>query len=191
MRATLCATAFCLLFASPAAAEMLLASFTWSNPEPVTLPASYGFYVEAYSHDHDFWSETVNSFPFHSFAPPELVRALDYPIANPGNYNDMLWIRMTNGDQGPERKTDCASCWSDRLLGIDPGWADFVTAKGWDVDVYVPLGDWGFLGYYLTNIERLVTAQSQTIRLYGTVPEPASWLLLVVGLLHVSRRCRA
>jgi hypothetical protein len=66
---------------------------------------------------------------------------------------------------------------------------DEQAAAGFAADLFVPRLGPNLFGYLFTGIERTVTATSQTITLHGyAVPEPATWLLIAVGLCWFGQR---
>ena len=167
------------------AVDTLLLEITWRQPNPVTLPANYWFQA-ADERNGGQWVELVSSFDHHSWADDETVQDFNGPFAYthttaapyaPG-------ISMRNGSQSPE-PFGCATCPFPRLvLKTDPvtgeDWTQRVAEVGWETMLHVPyLGPAGLNGYALTDIERIVTPEGQTIRLYGTfVPEPGCFLLI-------------
>ena len=176
-----------LLLASAARAEtMLLAEFKWSQPDPVTLPTEY--IVQAPSPTYPAWPsyewrETVTSFPHTSTAPPEVL-----PILQQGFTYGPYVILWNSPQQSAYGVGGCATCKFDRLIN-NPEWAERVAADGWDVDLHVPQLGNALWGYDITEVERFVTADAQTIRLYGAalpVPEPAAWLIVLCGFVHPS-----
>jgi hypothetical protein len=198
----------CVLFiATPAAAEMLLLEIGWEN-QPQQLPAAYTFSVSNPG-GGDSWKEMVTSYPHHSFAPQATVDILnvqlgwrDWDVI--GRHFPFIELAILQGMnegspvlQGPHRPALCQTCYFDTLVAnverngrTGAEWRAFNESVGWNVDLRVPLLGPGLQGYEVTRIERSVTPEAQTIRLYGfVVPEPASWLLVAVGLCCFGHRC--
>jgi hypothetical protein len=69
----------CLLVATSADARepIPIATFSWSQPQPVTLPAEYGASLRMYTPEVSAvgWRETIAAYPFHSFADQAMVDA--------------------------------------------------------------------------------------------------------------------
>lgn len=86
-------------------------------------------------------------------------------------------------------------------FGADELWGDPVVPSGMlTITQYVPRLGFGFNGYAITNItqtldtfhinDRFSADASQTIRIYGVVPEPATWLLMVTAFAGMSTQRR-
>jgi hypothetical protein len=179
---------FLLLLPLPAHAEMLLLEIGWENPEPVTLPAEYLFDISSGGGNFALWIENVSSFPHTSLATPEMVDRFNLHLGwFPWDHEFFPIVSLSAGNQAPELPRICTSCYWRRLVAnLDDAamtgaeWAAFAESVGWNVDLRVPLLGQGLRGYELSRIERSVTAEAQTIRLYGNVvPEPACWLLVI------------
>ena len=184
---------------------MLLLEIGWEN-QPQTLPATYAF-AAANPFDGEGWFEEVTAYPHRSSASAELVSEFNRIIAN-GNWHPtnpqypfiemgILTDHPSDGGvvlQGPERPALCTSCYWSRLVanldddhGTGAEWKAFAESVGWNVNLVVPLLGQGLSGYHITGVDRIVTADAQTIRIYGVVPEPASFVLALLGLCHVNR----
>jgi hypothetical protein len=199
----LAAIAFLLLLLAPAAhAEMLLLELGWENPEPVTLPAEYIFDISSGGGGNfALWRENVSSFPHTSLADPELVDRFNLHLGwFPWDHEFFPIVSLSVENQAPELPRICTSCYWRRLVAnLDDAamtgaeWAAFAESVGWNVNLQVPLLGQGLRGYEVTRIERSVTAEAQTIRLYGNVvPEPACCLLVIhlVGQAFLKRNRR-
>jgi hypothetical protein len=210
------ALAFVLLIATPATARepQPLLVFDWEN-QPQALPAVYAFTVAnpGGGESAAAWFEQVTAYPHHSFASSELVERFNFatgwfpwhPVFDglfPIVELDILDNFIDQGGhvvQGPERPALCTSCYWDRLVANNdsssrtgPEWKAFAESVGWHVDLRVPLLGQGLRGYGITAVERLVTADSQTITLHGIpIPEPASWLLVLIVHVSLGRRFSA
>jgi hypothetical protein len=205
-KTTLFAPCFLTVALATAAAhgQMLLLELGWEN-QPQSLPAVYAFSAANIGEGNSTsWREEVTAYPFTSMAPletverfNELIAAYNWPVLEPQYPLLDLVIReqLVGGAvlQGPERPALCTSCYWSRLVANEDDdfmtgdeWAAFAESVGWNVDLRVPLLGQGLRGYEITAIERIVTADAQTIRLYGNlVPEPAGWLLaLCCALVH-------
>jgi hypothetical protein len=180
-------------------AEMLLAEFEFTQPGTVTLPAQYQFTVENANlpgHDHFsvatvVWHDTIEAFPTVQAASPELVDRFNAITTNhPDNsrrvfiYNEPFGLPLFS-----TRPFD--NIWFEDL---DPG-------DGWRAQAFVPFvpnpdGDPerrngnGLWGYWVTGLERTITAESQLVRIFGhPIPEPAAWLLvLCCAVIHSRKR---
>jgi hypothetical protein len=178
-----------VIFGSLAQAASLLAEFKWSQPFAVTLPGDYSVSARGFGFQQAGWLETVTSFPHTSHAPPGVVAAFHVPM-----WSEIADFQMWNDDRTVPGSVPCATCRLHRLIGSDSEeFAALAAEQGWQVSMYVPLLGSAFEGYQFTDIERIVTADAQTIRFYGVVlPEPASWLLVahisMLGLLGRLRR---
>ena len=180
--------------ATPAGATpILLAEFTWSQPDPVTLPDFYTIFTRRFGDElTGGWSETITQYG-STWAPPVKVAAINVVMTLTTDRS--IGITPYNGGQSPDLGYGCATCYVHRLIGDErEEWLQLATEKGWAASLYVPVKLTHFSplwGYEFTDIERVVTPQAQTIRLYGiSIPEPTAGLLLLLGVVHVSTRFR-
>ncbi|HEX2475378.1 MAG TPA: PEP-CTERM sorting domain-containing protein [Lacipirellulaceae bacterium] len=190
MRITL-ALASVVLIATPAAAgePQPVATLTWRQPQPVTLPAEYSVFFRMFSYDITVagWRETVSSFPHHSFADEATVNSFNAELFTANAiYQFNGELRFFHGEQ-----TDFPCGWCQLHWAIGEGHDQFLAEKaadGWSGEMLAPSRGPNLVGYILTGIERTVTATSQTITLHGVpVPEPASWLLACLALCCARR----
>lgn len=201
-----------LLFAASATADELLLTLSWKQPLPITLPASYGVWIDDDTQEGGMlnrftsWDQTFT-------ATPAQLDAMNRALTQTRTGELYPWIAMHSGisdnpsdpqQQAVENYPHCASCYFPRLLGMqspfDPSpvtdWAVRTPAAGWDNTLHVPLlSNFGLRGYTLTNVQQTISPTAQTVYFYGIVlngyvPEPASWLLLMVGLLPLGCRHR-
>jgi hypothetical protein len=166
-----------LLVPLPAqAGTILLAEFEWRQPEPITLPADYGFVVENIQHQPPaVWFAVVDQWPFNETASPALVERFNaITTNNPSNHRE---LRMHNDFQ-PINEFN--------RVPFDQIWGP-VNEGGWRAEAFVPLvapqplysGLWG---YIVTGLDRTITTEGQLVRVYGhPIPEPAAWLLVLFG----------
>ena len=189
-----------LAYAQTAVAlDPLLVQFGWSQPNSVTLPATYVAIVNSAS-----WSASnsndINAFPTTQSATSGAILNWNQQCAA----GTFCLVGFSNGGQQPFSSS--ADQDLDRILG-GPNrlWAD-----GWDGNsqpfpsgftgtfhaaTYVPQkgnGHQALYGYKITAVEREITSTTQTIRLYGVdapIPEPSTLLLMLLGLgAHLSIR---
>lgn len=183
--------ALLLLPLTASAGTIPLATFSWSQPYEVTLPAPYKATIRMYDGDVSTaaWTETVTAFPHHSFAPANVVDAFNREILSFPEGQIPFW---NGGDGGAFASNGglCGFCQLHFLIGVSrEQWNEQVTASGWTATMFVPKLGPNLWGYYLTDIERLVTADAQKITFHGMpIPEPASWLLVLsVCVWHIRR----
>jgi hypothetical protein len=176
---------FCSLCSETALAlDPLLVEFGWSQPDPVTLPASYVAGVNNTSWNFVPPPQIISQYPTTEFAGANAVNFWNQSCG----YN-LCTVSFSNG--GQHYHTTIPDTELDYLLGgLNHIWAD-----GWDGHS-TPFGDnlppaytgtWHAATYVytITAVEREVTATTQTIRLYGFetwVPEPSTCLLALLGL---------
>jgi hypothetical protein len=189
----------CFLCAQTAfALDPLLVEFGWSQPNPVTLPANYITLVDSSDWDSSN-SNTITVYPTTQFADSFAVSYWNKNCAD----GSSCGIQLSNGGQEPFQFGGQANL--DQILG-GPNrlWADgwdgnpqpYPNSVGaWHAATYVPqLGgpNKALFGYLITAVERQITPDTETIRVYGVnapVPEPSSWLLgLLGGVIHLSGR---
>jgi hypothetical protein len=173
------------------AEPMLLAEFTWRQPYTVTLPAPYSVSVERAHNVRAGEGLAVTAFPFQYDYTQSEVDELNNVMAVDSPFRLLMWNGGNDGAHvvggGPAA---CPACMSWQFFGPDAGpWQDEVAALGWDIDLHVPLEQPNFFGYWITAAEQLITAEGQTLRLFGApvlVPEPATWLIVLCFLcVHV------
>jgi hypothetical protein len=177
---------------STASAEMLLAEISYTTPQPVAAPASFGFGVGnhfiAPPTFHN-WIEIVPSFPYTTTADPANVAAFDRLLTTFVHEGGVDFGFRNGPYELPS--PELANLSLDRAFEGD--YVEFgVTATRYAP----PIGETHpFQWYALSAIERSVTSTMQTIRIYGfAVPEPATCLIAILGsLLCVStwRSCSA
>ena len=191
--------AICLIGSDRALAlDPLLVEFGWSQPNPVTLPATYITRATSFSWDAGM-TNNITQYPTTQFAFPLAV----------SEWNQYCTLGMacgvgfSNGGQQPAQFISDFNL--DRVLGgPNQLWADgwdgnvqpFTNHTGiWHAATYVPQkgnGNQALFGYQITAVEREITATTQTIRLYGVdapVPEPSACVLALLGFLtHLSGR---
>jgi hypothetical protein len=174
------------------AGSMPIATFEWSQPNTVTLPAPYIAELRMYDVQPTSagWQETITAFPHASFAPQSIVDAFNAELYQAENgqfrfYNGGITAAdVSNGGQ-------CGWCQLHWLIGDGRQQFDTeIRESGWEAEMHVPRLGPHLIGYLVTGIERTVTADSQTITLHGIpIPEPASWLLVLLFVtLHISKR---
>lgn len=183
-----------LFFLSPAyALDPLLLEVLWEPPEPVDLPAWYGFNTQIGGHP-------LHGFPGNIENHPGFVTA--YPVQQ---FTDVQTIEMWNRRPPITQFTAHVTEWVDGNLGPNSqqsawlipddktDWADGdrvnifpIQSVGiWTVTPHAPQLGRGLGGYLLTDVEQLIDNAGQNIRFYGIpVPEPSTLLLVV--LTHVS-----
>lgn len=183
-----------VLAANSARAEMLLVEFGWTQPDPVTLPANYVVLVSGGSGWHD--AGPISQYPTTMQATPAIVNLWNERCARGSSCS----VDFSNGGQQPFDPPGGSSN-IDYILGGNnrlwaDGWIDGAPVAGngqWIAATHVPQkgnGNQALWGYEVTRIERIVTADSQFVRIYGiNVPEPATWLLILFACaIHLSGR---
>jgi hypothetical protein len=171
---------------STVSAEMLLAEISYTAPEPVVAPASFNFGVGNHfigPPTFHNWTEIVPAFPYTSSADPATVGAFDRLLTT-FVHEDGIAFGLTNGPYLPPRPGPFATFSLHRAFEGD------YAGVGLTATQYAPaIGEsHAFQWYTVTALERSAAATVQTIRIYGfAVPEPATWLLAVLGgLLHLN-----
>ena len=192
--------AICLIGSDRALAlDPLLVEFGWSQPDPVTLPATYVASVGFTS-----WNgigDSTNVISAYPTAQSAGQLAIDFWNQR-CTLGTACFVGFANGGRQPSPFG--ASYNLDQVLGgPNQLWADgwdgnpqpFVNHSGvWHAATYVPQkgnGNQALFGYLITAVEREVTATTQTIRLYGVdapVPEPSTLLLALLGLCAYNPR---
>jgi hypothetical protein len=184
------------------ALDPLLLELSWRQPEAVTLPGDYGIHVGGGGYG-GWWTEQVNAFNHTSWADDATVELLGFAMtAAPRIVNDSFFpaINMRHGGDHSEgtghqqSPIDPVGGYFPRLITYrdEPGhsgeeWRQRTAAAGWEVDLRVPvLSEFGMYGYTITDIQRIVTPERQTIRFYGVVPEPTTAIMAIFLILHVS-----
>lgn len=179
--------AFVLLVPAAHAGSIPLATFSWSQPQPVSLPAEYIAGLQMFSGTTlgVAWYETVSSFPHHSFADAATVEAFYNELYTDDNGQLRFW----NGGQVYNNGL-CA--WCQFYWSIGDGRDQHLAEKaaaGFTAQMLAPSLGPHLIGYTLTGIERTVTANTQTITFHGfAIPEPGCWLLVLCGCLHLVTR---
>lgn len=199
MRALIITLAF--LLPLPAQAEMLLAEFKWSQAFEVTLPAPYSVHLTRNASSGNPFTAgyfvEVNQFPHVTMLDAATFEDFDRVLAH-SNSDFTATIKFWNGGSQGEHGVEpdspggaCSTCVVYRLIGHERDeWLERATAAGWDARMFVPSkGGPALWGYKITEVERTITADFQSVRLLGiAVPEPASWLLVLLLLaVHPSR----
>jgi hypothetical protein len=184
------------------AVDSLLLELSWHQPDPVTLPSDYGIIVGGGGYG-GWWTEKVDAFNHTSWADDSTVELLGFALtAAPRLVNDTFLpqINMRHGGDHSagtghqQSPNDPVGGYFPRLVTYrdEPGhsgeeWRQRTEAAGWEVNLVVPvLSEYGMYGYTITDIQRIVTPDRQTIRFYGVVPEPATGITVVLLFLHVS-----
>ncbi len=182
------AIAVLLLFTSNASAA-LLAEFSWQIPIPVVAPAKY-----------EISRFAVPGGPFAVWTTE--TSDLNGTFAAPQSIVDVFNICWATGNGGwtviRSDVFDDVHKWQSPLtnkfggLGLDAVIWNGFNGYGWSGQAYVPQKGIALLGYKLTGLERSVTPTSQTIRIFGeVVPEPATWVLVCVGVVALLSRRRS
>jgi hypothetical protein len=182
------------------ALDPLLLELSWRNPTPVPLPAEYLLSSGGGGYSA-IWSEMVGGFDHVSWADDQTVSNFNYALTQLPTAFDLdpvvsLWINdVPSNDPGPnaghvfaapEYPDICTTCYFSRLVAVDGEWPSRVASAGWDVTLHVPLLGNALFDYAITDIQRVVTPERQTIRFYGVVPEPATGISALLLILHFS-----
>ena len=178
--------------AAPAnAAPVLLAEIAYNQPDPIQLPAAYVFRVLQGQSAAGF-SRVLAAWPYVEVADDDVVP--DHPSVADFNrvlciVNDIPIVEFRNDLQSvPFMRMSFDAIWYPDL---DPN--DGFTAVAHVPRIHPPgrlEPNNGLVGYWLRRVEWEITAAGQTTRFYGIViPEPATWIIAVCGvLLHFNTR---
>lgn len=191
--------ATCLILVSPATAEsVLLVEYTFSRITPPTPDQPFTEY-KALIENHSPSGFIGQDFFYHWItdpsqlgtfvAPPDIVAEINAAFhENYGNQDfpivlNSIWLGMNPigwaaraqiEDQSYIAPRVCSGC---SMIGVG----------------YVPVLGPGFTGYTIDGVENELQTNANILRVYGyatPVPEPSSWLMLVVGLLPFGSRHR-
>ena len=208
-----------LLAATPARAETLLAEIGWNQPDPITLPASFvpsrpvrapasitssiytpeqlevitiDDYFEVRDFPHNIEGGVGISTSLTSPDQNEVMTIIDDPFSI-ARFNSVLAVSSST-----LRRAYITN--DGQIINPPFGHSPFDAIWGQDTDpndgyhpaAYVPRLGNGLQGYWLSSVKQVVTPAGQTVYFYGgLIPEPSTWLLMLLGGLHVSTRsCR-
>lgn len=178
------------------AGTILLAEFEFSQPEPITPPADYSFTLNNNSLVDKvlFWPVTVDAFPLTELASPEMVATFNALVTN--SPNNIRRVSLVNDGQAIN---EFGSMPFDNIWFPDADPDDNWRAEAFVPHVPDPARDpldrlyTGLWGYWIDEVERVITADSQLVRFRGhVIPEPATWLFVLLCVAwHLSKRSLA